>query len=241
MAFDATPAQPRGPLNLRALLQVPLALVIALMAALQYRWINQVSDAQELRASVRLSEELNLVSTAFDTEITRAILAFTIPPVNATAIHNKLEQTWVAWNQEAPWPKILSGISFFEAKGRGWQRRSWGDPGGFDSRSLPASGSSAISSAPYHESTRSRSGLRSEPRPSGSASARIRNQTSEPGSFVRLEARNTDLVLDSRIYSPWSVPALLESPAVPQMNWLVLRYNPEYLTSIVFPQLVACR
>ena len=114
MAFGAGALKPRGPVNPRTLSLSTLALVIVLVAALQYRWINQVSDAQELRARARLSEELRLISAAFDTEVTRAVLAFTLPPPYAPSMYNQLEQTWVAWNREAPWPRIIAGVSFFE-------------------------------------------------------------------------------------------------------------------------------
>lgn len=210
MAFGAGALRSRGPVNPRTLLLATLALVIVLVAALQYRWINQVSDAQELRARARLSEELHLVSAALDTEITRAVLAFTLPPPHAPSMYDKLEQTWIAWNREAPWPRIISGISLFEANDGGWRTRSWGDPGTFDSRSLPAR-SFAASSAPKF----GRSG------------------------FVRMEAQNRDLLLNGQLYSLWPLPALLESPAGPHMNWLVLHYDLGYLTGIVFPQLVA--
>ena len=211
MAFGSGALGPRGPVNPRTLLLVTLALVIVLVAALQYRWINQVSDAQEVRAKARLSEELHLISAAFDTEVTRAILAFTLPPPSAPSIDNKLEQTWSAWNQQAPWPRIISGISLFEANDGGWRKRSWGDPGAFDSRSLPTAGSSSASSAPKFGR----------------------------GGGVRMEARNSDLLLDGQLYSLWPLPNLLEPPEEPQMNWLVLHYDLAYLTGIVFPQLVA--
>lgn len=211
MAFGAGALKPRGPVNPRTLSLSTLALVIVLVAALQYRWINQVSDAQELRARARLSEELHLISAAFDTEVTRAVLAFTLPPPYAPSMYNQLEQTWVAWNREAPWPRIISGVSFFEPANGGWRTRSWGDPGAFDSRSLPVAGRLAASSAPKFSR----------------------------GGFVRMESRNRDLLLEGQLYSLWPLPTPLESPAGPQMNWLVLHYDLGYLTGIVFPQLVA--
>ena len=70
MAFDGGTEQPRVPLNIRTLLLAILALVIGLVAALQYRWINQVSEAQELRTKARLTEELRQISAALATEIT---------------------------------------------------------------------------------------------------------------------------------------------------------------------------
>jgi signal transduction histidine kinase len=211
MASDAGTAQPHLPFNVRTLLLVILVLVIGLVAALQYRWINQVSEAQEFRTKARLTEELRQISAALDTESTRAILAFTSPPPASQSMYEKLARTWANWNQEAPWPGILSGIAYFEESGDGWQRRSWGDPGAVGPRSLPAPLKSAGSSRPEFGS----------------------------GPLMHIEAGNKDLVLDGQIYSLLPIPAPLEPLAEPRINWLVLHYDLGYVAGVVLPRLVA--
>jgi signal transduction histidine kinase len=211
MAFDHGMVWFRVLWNLRAISLATLTLVIGVVATLQYRWISQVSDAQELRVKARLSEEVRLISDALDIESTRALMAFTISPHPASGAYGKLDETWAAWNHEAPWPQIVSGVLLFEGTEGGWQRRAWGDAGPFNSRSLPVSGGIVSYTAPQ----------------------------SGRGGLMRVEARNQNVFVDGEPYSVWPLPAPFEPPAPPRMNWLVLHYNGRYLAEVVFPQLLA--
>jgi signal transduction histidine kinase len=202
--------------NLRTLSLAALALLIGVVAALQYRWISQLSVAQRFRAQARASEEVRIISDALDTEITRAILAFTMPlspasSMPASSMYDMLQQSWAAWNQEAPWPQIVSGICLFEERDGAWHRQFWGVPGPLDSSALPPSG-------------RFVSFSRSE---------------SDRGSSIRIEARNHDLLFHEHLYSLWPLPALSTPPAAPRVNWLALHYNSKYLAEVVFPRLLA--
>src|SRR5262249_24831974 len=123
--------------HLHALSLATLAIVVLALAILQYRWIDQVSEAEETRVTSRVREELRLVADAIDIEITRAALVFTVPPIDDAAIEDSLAQTWRAWNDDAPWPKIVSGFSYLERDGGRWRTRSWGAPGTLDPRSIP--------------------------------------------------------------------------------------------------------
>lgn len=116
-----------------------LVVVVFVLAVLQYRWIDEVSEAQEARATSRVREKLRLITDAFDTEITRAVLAFTSRSVLWDTIPARLKQAWTTWNHEAPWPRIVSGIWYLEPDGDDWKLRSWGDAGTLDPGSiLPA-------------------------------------------------------------------------------------------------------
>lgn len=92
MAVDGGTEKSHVPLSIRTLLLAIRALLIGLIAALRYRWINQVSEAQELRTTARLTEELRQISAALDTEITRAILVFTSPTPPAPSIYQRSHQ-----------------------------------------------------------------------------------------------------------------------------------------------------
>ena len=65
--------------KLHALSLATLVVVALALGVLQYRWIDEVSQAQETRERSRLREEVRLIADALDTEITRAALVFTVP------------------------------------------------------------------------------------------------------------------------------------------------------------------
>jgi signal transduction histidine kinase len=113
-----------------------LVVVVFALAVLQYRWIDQVSEAQETRATSRVRESLRLVTDALDAEITRAVVVFTMLPAPGQAMSDQLEHAWASWNHDAPWPRIVSGISFLESDDNGWRPRSWGAAGTLDPRSI---------------------------------------------------------------------------------------------------------
>jgi signal transduction histidine kinase len=176
--------------------------------ALQYRWIDAVSQAQETRTKARLCEAVRLISDALDTEITRAALAFTIPPSPAVSMYDQLERTWAAWNHDAPWPRIVSGVSFLESNEGGWHTHSLGDSRAFDLGSIPH------------------------------AAMLVDSPPEFPGSVVRAEARNLDLSIDGQPYLLRPLPTFSATPGTPQMNWVVIRYNLSYLSDAVFPRLL---
>jgi signal transduction histidine kinase len=125
--------------NPHALTLAMLVVVVFALAILQYRWIDQLSEAQETRATSRTRENVTRLTDAFDSEITRAVLAFTIPPGVGETMHDKLEQAWATWNHDAPWPRIVSAIWYLDSDDNGWHPRSWGAAGTLDPRSiLPA-------------------------------------------------------------------------------------------------------
>lgn len=125
--------------NPHALSLAVLVVVVLALATLQYRWIDQVSDAQTTRATSRLRENVIRVTDALDAEITRAVLAFTLPPAVGESMHGQLERAWPTWNNDAPWPRIVSAIWYLDADDNGWHSRSWGAAGTVDPRSiLPA-------------------------------------------------------------------------------------------------------
>src|SRR5262245_24067345 len=122
--------------NLHALSMTAVAVVVVMLALLQYRWIDEVSAAQEARAASRVREILRRITDAFDVEITRAVLLFSMPPMPGETTRDKLEQAWARWHHEAPWPRIVSGLWYLESDDHGWRAHSWGVDGTLDLRSL---------------------------------------------------------------------------------------------------------
>jgi signal transduction histidine kinase len=122
--------------NLHVLSLAAVVVVVFALAFLQYRWIDQVSAAQEARAASRVRENLNRITDAVDVEVTRAVLLFTMPPMPGETARDKLEQAWATWNHGAPWPRIVSALWYFESGSNDWRSQSWGDAGQLDPRSI---------------------------------------------------------------------------------------------------------
>jgi signal transduction histidine kinase len=116
---------------------ITLIVVALALGALQYRWIDEVSEAQENRTRSRLREEVARIGDALDTEIARAVLVFTIPPGPDEGIQDRLDETWATWRRDAPSPGVVSGLRLVEPGDTGWHTREWGDAGAFDRRSVP--------------------------------------------------------------------------------------------------------
>lgn len=97
------------------ILFVTMAVLLPLLAALQYHWLGQVSEA----ASERLQSGLRASATAFrrdfNRELIRAYMNFhmesTAPPDDVERFHlARLEN----WNQTAPHPQIISQVFVFD-------------------------------------------------------------------------------------------------------------------------------
>ncbi len=197
-------------LNLHVLCLAVLGAVLVVLAALQYRWIDEVSQAQETRARLRLREEVRLLSDALDTEITRAALVFTPTPVPAPSLYDALAERWTAWQQNAPWPRIVTGVSLAESTRAAWRVRSFGTPGSLDLRAiLPAD-------------------LPPDSTPPGSPSA--------AESYT--EIRIPDLFVRGQPYLLRPVPTVWESAGPPRTGWLLIHYDLGYLAGTVFPRLL---
>ena len=87
-----------------------LLIVISVLAVVQYRWINQVAEAQRQRAQASLTANLSNVERDFDMEITRAFVAFELPFANVDC-----KERYEEWRRQAPYPNLIRGIYTMEA------------------------------------------------------------------------------------------------------------------------------
>jgi signal transduction histidine kinase len=197
-------------LNLRVLYLGILGVVLVALAVLQYRWIDEASRAQEAGTKARLHEGVRLISDALDAEIARAALVFTLPPGPASGLYDALAERWAIWNRDAPWPKIVFGVSLIESAGAGWHTRSLGDAGAFDLRSILPS--DAFSDAG---------------RPAADGAHANDVAFAIPDQFIQ-----------GQPYLLRMLPTFSEPAGVPRMNWVLIHYNPDYVAGTVFPRLV---
>jgi signal transduction histidine kinase len=196
--------------NLHALSLATLGVVVFVLAVLQYRWIDEVSEAQESRLRSRLRDDLRLIGDAFDVEITRAVLAFTVPRAPWEPMNDQLEQAWLTWNRDAPWPRVVSGIWYLEAEDNGWRTQSWGTTGTVDPLSV----------------------LRAEDLAEPSREVR------RGADSVTVEARMRPLFVNGQPSVLWPLPAFSERSASLRVNWILISYDLGYLTDHFFPRLL---
>lgn len=196
-------------LNLRVLYLGVLGAVVVALAILQYWWIDEASRAQEAGAKARLQEGVRLISDALDTEIARAALVFTFPPGPTSGLYDALAERWAIWNRDAPWPKIVFGVSLIESADTGWHTRSLGDAGELDLRSiLPSddfSGSRRPASNGAHANT--------------------------------VTVQIPDHFLQGQPYLLRMLPTFPEPAEPPRLNWVLIHYNLDYVAGTVFPRL----
>lgn len=108
------------------ILLTAMAVLLPLLAALQYYWLGQVSEAASQRLQTSLRTSANRFRQDFNREFIRAYLNFQVdsltPPRNIEQYH--LER-FEYWNQSAPYPRLISEVFVvnFDEQGRPRLRR----------------------------------------------------------------------------------------------------------------------
>ena len=83
-----------------------LLLLLCGLAVGQYRWINQVAEAERQRAKTELATALIELESDFDIEVTRALAIFQTPTANPDDYAQRYQQ----WQHLAPYPGLLRGV-----------------------------------------------------------------------------------------------------------------------------------
>src|SRR5205085_7975098 len=89
----------------RMWLLLALLALLPVMAFFQYQWIGQVSDAARQRAKARLETSVEHLITEFDSEITRAHMAFWPTPGEVEPATARFAQRYREWQRLAPYPQ----------------------------------------------------------------------------------------------------------------------------------------
>ena len=87
-----------------------LLLVLCALALLQYRWIDQVAQAERQRAKTSLTKALSDLKSDFDIEITRVFAVFQLPAVGPTDYSDRYKE----WLRLAPYPSLIHGVYILE-------------------------------------------------------------------------------------------------------------------------------
>ena len=96
-------------LSHRSWLLCGLLITLSVLAVLQYRWINEVAQAQRERTQANLTSALSSVESDFDVEITRAIETFQLP-----LAHASYAERYNEWLRHAPYPNLIRGVYTIE-------------------------------------------------------------------------------------------------------------------------------
>jgi signal transduction histidine kinase len=85
--------------------------LIVLLAALQYRWVAQISNAERERMKSTLSARSSAFAQDFDRELTRAYLLFQMEPVaSGDTLPARLAVRYDRWHATARFPRLIRDI-----------------------------------------------------------------------------------------------------------------------------------
>jgi two-component system sensor histidine kinase SenX3 len=227
-------------LVVRLIVPAALVLLVGSLAALQYRWLGQVSDAERERRQTWLRQHAEELADDFDRELLRLYIA-----LQATdgALEQRDGQAFGVqhdrWRDNARFPQMLRAIYLV------------GPPNGRDEVLMFDPARRTFETTPWPPSlTPVRAQLQPPPPPPLPAQPTIRGTVN--GAPMALEARATFLARD--MFLP-SVPALVSvvasatparslSPeavlnALRQARYLVAELDRDHIRSTVMPALVA--
>jgi signal transduction histidine kinase len=93
------------------LMTVGLAVLLGLLAFLQYRWLGQVSDGERRRLQATLDARARDFAAEFDREIATAVTAFTVADAEARVdVDAVYAARWDRWQSSTVNPRIVSGL-----------------------------------------------------------------------------------------------------------------------------------
>jgi signal transduction histidine kinase len=92
-----------------------LLLVLFALAMVQYKWIDQVAQAERQRAKANLTTSLSDFERDFDFEITRVLVTFQFPAVNLTDFSERYKE----WLHRSPYPNLIRGVYILETSKAG--------------------------------------------------------------------------------------------------------------------------
>jgi signal transduction histidine kinase len=109
---------------------------LAVLATLQYRWIDEVSHAERGRLEASLTAAANRFGEDFDRELARAFHYFLIRPLRSgDGFERELAERYRLWRTGAPYPELVAGVRLADRGGAGGAprlRRLDAESGGLD-------------------------------------------------------------------------------------------------------------
>ncbi len=108
------------------LLTCALLVLLPTLAVLQYRWVGEVSRAEQDRMQRNLRTATLQFRDAFDVEVGRAFLNLQVGPLTARdGASDQYSDRYDQWVDTAEHPRIVSAIYLIDAAGRRLRLRQW--------------------------------------------------------------------------------------------------------------------
>src|SRR6185437_4822983 len=84
-----------------------LLALIVLLAALQYRWLGRISDAEREGMRTALNTRASGFAADFDAELTRAYLLFQVDPRPTDNLADRVAIRYDRWQTTARYPRLM--------------------------------------------------------------------------------------------------------------------------------------
>src|SRR5690606_26692199 len=101
-------ARRRLPLHLAV--PVLLMATVAVLAALQYRWLGRVSEAERARMHETMTARAESLAEDLDHEVARLYVAFQLQRAELDALAPALARRYAEWRATAEYPTLVRGI-----------------------------------------------------------------------------------------------------------------------------------
>src|SRR4026208_1908380 len=89
---------------------VALLGLIALLAALQGRWLGRISDAEREHMRATLNTRASGFTQDFDGELTRAYLLFQLDPQADGELESRIGLRYDRWQATAKYPRLIKDL-----------------------------------------------------------------------------------------------------------------------------------
>jgi signal transduction histidine kinase len=113
-----TSARPGSPRLLWSAVAVLVAL-LALLALLQVHWLRAVAAADRQRLAAAVDTATGALAGELDREVSRAWLAFQLPPQPRPPDAEQVAAMWRRWRETAPLPDLVSAVWLVREEGGG--------------------------------------------------------------------------------------------------------------------------
>jgi len=105
------------------LLAVILTGTLGLSAYFQYNWLNQLSEAEEVRIRTSVENTAYLLGDELNQEMMSALFTFVIPaPESRKELTDKLSERWIEWYATSAHPGLIKHIYWMEYNDSGEEK-----------------------------------------------------------------------------------------------------------------------
>lgn len=101
----------------RVIVPVVLMVVLAVLAALQYHWLGQVSQAERQRMHETMTARARSLANDIDREISRLYLTFQLREPDAGRVEQAIGERYRVWRETTRHPELIAGVYLVSAQG----------------------------------------------------------------------------------------------------------------------------